>query len=795
MANRPERKQHSDHRANMTVLKRTLALMAVFGVAAFVPLVWKLYQLQIVQHEELQSKALRQQTYDTSVAAARGTIYDCNGEPLAMSAEVHNIMIAPREIIAYRESYNDPESSTYKLAHKNPENVWPAPTDEYVAQQLAALLDLDAEKIMERLAKTNSAYEVIKYRVERDESSAVEQFITDSHISGIYVMPTTRRYYPNASLASQIIGWVNYNNDGKGAYGMEAVYEDELAGQTGRVVTAKDGKGKQMLYSFQDYYDALDGNNVHLTLDKTIQHYCEQILEKGVEMFEVQDGAFAIAMDPKTGRILAWANSPTYDLNDPWSVTDPVLSAYLETVRNDPAAAEEAYKTALGEMQNLQWRNKAINETYEPGSTFKAMVLAAALEEGVVNENSQFFCPGYKYVDGYKDPIKCSKRAEQGGHGAQDLAKAVANSCNPAFIEIGQALGAQKFYDYLEDFGMIGKTGVDMQGEADNSKGGLVWPRRLFSNVDLAVASFGQRFKVTPLQIITAASAVVNGGHLMQPYVVDKITDSDGNTVSHTEPTEVRQVISEETSQKCRQILEGVVDGGTGKNAKVEGYRIGGKTGSSQTGEQDHTIVSFLAFAPADDPQVVVLLAYDNPKPSAPNSNTTSKGWYISGGNMAAIMARELMGNILDYLDVEKTYTAQEDTDVPQLAGLNLSSATTRLNNANLTYRTVGDGETVTGQIPAAGAVVPGGSQVLLYMGEEKPTEKVTVPSLTGKNLTTVRSALESLGLYLRASGAGSDAAVAYSQSIEPGTEVERGTVIDVEFSEESTDGAVDLDL
>lgn len=794
MANRPERKSNnSDHRANLTILRRTLGLMVLFGVVAFVPLMWKLYQLQIVQHEDLQGKALRQQTYDTSVTAARGTIYDCNGEPLAMSAEVHNIMIAPREIIEYRKNYSDPESNTYKLARKDPENLWPDPTDEYIAQQLAALLDLEAEKIMERLAKTSSAYEVIKYRVEREESSAVERFIAESHISGIYVMPTTRRYYPNASLASQVIGWVNYNNDGKGAYGVEAVYEEALAGKTGRVVTAKDGSGKQMLYSFQDYYDAMDGNNVHLTLNKTIQHYCEQILEKGVEMFEVQDGAFAIAMDPKTGKILAWANSPTYDLNDPWGVIDPVLSTYLETVRSDPGATEEAYKAALGEMQNLQWRNKAINETYEPGSTFKAMVLAAALEEGVVNDNTQFFCPGYKYVEGYKDPIKCSKRAEQGGHGAQDLAAAVANSCNPAFIEIGQALGAQKFYDYLEDFGMIGKTGVDMQGEADNSKGGLVWPRSSFTNVDLAVASFGQRFKVTPLQIITAASAVVNGGHLMQPYMVEKITDSSGNTISHTEPTEVRQVISETTSEHCRLILEGVVDGGTGKNAKVEGYRVGGKTGSSQTGEKDHTIVSFLGFAPADDPQVVILLAYDNPKPAAPGSNLTSKDWYISGGNMAALMARELMGNILDYLDVEKSYTAQEDVSVPKTSGLTLAAATSRLGGVNLTYRTVGDGDTVTGQIPEAGAMVPGGSQVLLYMGAEKPTAKVTVPQLTGRSVASVRSALEDLGLYLRATGAGSDDAVAYSQSIPQGTEVAPGTVIDVEFSQESIDAAVDL--
>ncbi len=782
--------QQPDRRANRTILMRTLFLMAVFGVAAFIPLFVKLYQIQIRDQDYYEQLAIDQQTRDSTVSANRGTIYDSKGTVLAMSYTVHNIQLSPRDIVELREDYRKAVETAREKGKEPPD--YPEPTDQFIAEGLAEILDLDVDAVLKRLAKTSSAYEVIKWRVEQDEADAVRAFITENHLTGgIFVMPTTKRYYPKHSLAAQVIGWVNFNNDGKGAYGMEAVYEEDLAGETGRVVTAKNGKGTEMLYRFEEYYDAMDGNDLTITIDSTIQYFCERILEKGVEMFEVQDGGFAIAMDPKTGAILAWANSPTYDLNDPWGITDPVLAAYLEAVENDPSASEEAYREALGKLQNQQWRNKAITDTYEPGSTFKSMVLAAALEEGVVNENDHFYCSGSVERGGYT--IRCSKRE---GHKDQDLAKAVANSCNPAFIAIGERLGAEKFYDYLEDFGLIGKTGIDMQGEADNSKGDLVWSRDYFTGIygttSLATASFGQRFKVTPIQMITAASAVINGGHLMQPYVVSSVTDAEGNVLRHTEPTEVRQVVSEETSERCRTILEGVVDGGTGKNARVEGYRIGGKTGSSETGEKDHTIVSFLGFAPADDPQVVILLAYDNPKPSGPNSNYTAGGWYISGGNMAAPMAGELLGNILDYLGVEKSYSAQADTLVPNVAGLNLADATSRLKNANLELRTVGSGDTVTGQIPAAGASIPGGSQVVLYMGENVPTDPVEVPDVTGKTAEAARQALANVGLYMKAAGASDygSSTVASSQSVEAGAMVDRGTAIEVHFIDNAGGGA-----
>ena len=782
--------QQPDRRANRTILLRTLFLMLVCGVCAFVPLFVKLYQIQIVEHEKYEQLAIDQQTRDSTVSASRGTIYDSKGTPLAMSYTVYNIQLSPRDIVKLKDAYQEAVETAREKGKEAPD--YPEPTNQFIAEGLSEILDLDVADIIKRLEKVTSAYEIVKWRVEEEESDAVREFITQNHLSGgIFVMPTTKRYYPKGSLAAQVIGWVNYNSDGKGAYGMEAVYEEQLAGQTGRVVTAKNGKGTEMLYRFEEYYDATNGNDLKLTIDATIQSYCERILAKGVETFEVRDGGFAIAMDPNTGAILAWANSPTYDLNSPWTVTDPVLAEYLEKVENDPGSSDQAYLEALGQVQNQQWRNKAIVDTYEPGSTFKAMVLAAALEEGVVTESDHFYCSGVATVADRK--IRCSKRE---GHGDQDLATAVGNSCNPAFIAIGQRLGAEKFYDYLENFGMIGKTGIDMQGEADNSKGGLVWDRDFFTGVygetSLATASFGQRFKVTPIQLITAASAVVNGGHLMQPYVVSDVTDSDGNIISHTDPTEVRQVVSAQTSERCRTILEKVVDGGTGKNARVEGYRIGGKTGSSETGEDDHTIVSFLGFAPADDPQVIILLAYDNPKPVSAGSNYTAGGWYISGGNMAAIMAGELLEDILDYLGVEKTYSAQADTLVPNLTGLNLADATSRLKNANLTVRTVGGGDTVTGQIPASGASIPGGSQVVVYLGESVPTDPVEVPNVTGKTAEAARQALENAGLYMKATGATDygSSTVALSQSIEAGTLVDRGTAVEVQFIDNSGGGA-----
>ncbi len=779
-----EEKKQTDRRGNRLILGRTIILMVVFGIMLFIPLLVKLYSIQITQHDYYEQLAIDQQTRDVAVAANRGTIYDSNGKPLAMSSAAYDIILSPRDIDTVQKKYTE-EVEAYRDGKRKKPVDWPEPTDAVIAQKLSEILGVEQEKILTRLAKSNSAYEKLAGKVEDDVADRVREFIVEYHLAnGLYCSPTSKRYYPSSSLAAQVIGFVNSEN--QGAYGMEAIYNAALAGETGRVVTAKNGKGTEMLSRYENYYDATNGDNLNLTIDATIQSYCERILQKGIDMYDVQNGGFCIAMNPKTGAILAWANAPDYDLNNPSAIYNPKLQATLEAAKATYGEESDEYKQAVGDARLKQWRNKAINDTYEPGSTFKAMVLAAALEENVVHESDTFHCTGSVTVTGWDKPIRCSKRE---GHGSQTLAQAVANSCNPAFIAIGQRLGAERFYDYLEDFGFTSLTGIDMQGEASNQ----VWKRKFFTSPEgyssLATASFGQRLTVTPIQLITAAASVVNGGHLMQPYVLQSITDADGNMVKNTEPTEVRQTISEQTSALCRKILEGVVDGGTGKNAYQAGYRIGGKTGSSETSEDDHTIVSFLGFAPADDPKVVILLAYDNPKPAAPGGNFTEGGVYISGGNMGAPRAGELLANILDYMGVEKQYTADEltraDVLVPSVTGLSALDAQKKAESMGLKVRTVGSGEAVTDQMPIQGASIPGGSQIVLYLGESKPTDQVTVPDVSGKSPTAAQEALSAVGLYMKAAGVlGSDTSttIAAGQSIDPGTSVERGTVIKVQF-------------
>ncbi len=797
-----------DRKLNRTILHRTLFLLVTFGLLTFIPLFFRLWTIQIRDHELYQGKAISQQTRDNAVSANRGKILDVNGNVLASSGTVYDVILSPGDFKAVQENWDKKFKDDKGNILTEKRGYYPRPEADTVAAALAEILEVDYERLRAYFEK-NTKYEQLTTRVEREVAQEIWQLISDMHLSNsVYTTPTTKRYYSYGSLASQVIGWVNPNLDNTGAYGMESMYEEELAGETGRVVTAKKGDGTEMKYSFQDYYDATDGNDLHLTIDTSIQYYCERILEKGVEMFDVQNGGFVIAMDPKTGAILAWANSPTYDLNDPWTVSDPVLAEYLETVRTELAEKGElteedkkkAYNTALGNAQNKQWRNKAISDSYEPGSTFKSIVLSIALEEGVVSEASTFYCPGYYVVDGSR--ISCWQK--DGRHGTQTLTQAVQNSCNPAFMQIGQAVGAETFYDYLVNYGLLEPTGIDMQGESTRGPvPNLTWPRSTFAagttdqNTYLATASFGQGLQITPIQLITAISAVVNGGHLMQPYVMDSITDAEGNVVLQTEPTEVRQVISEETSERCRAILEKVVDGGTGKRAYVPGYRVGGKTGSSETLEsrrgEDRTIVSFVGFAPADDPQIVTLVAFDKPQPVSKGSNYTANGYYISGGNMAGMLTGELMEDILEYMGVERVYTEEQqafiDVTVPNVVGQVSSVGIDAAKSAGFTVRTVGEGDTVTGQIPVGGAVIPSGSQVVLYLGEEKPADQVAIPSLWGKTAAQAQEILEKYGLYLRVSGSSrymSATATVASQSLAWGTLVERGTVVECQFSDNS---------
>ena len=597
------------------VFRRSLVLMLVFGVGLFIPLLAQLWNIAIVHHDEYQAKATRQQLMDVTVSANRGDILDANGEVLAMSATVYNLILAPKDLVASvsENKFKDEDGNLDEEAY-NAEIQ--RKRDEVVDGLCELMPDLDREDLERRMQKVNSQYEVLATQIEEADAKAIRTFIEEHKTSYyLYLTPDTKRYYPFASLASQVLGFVNSEG---GAYGLEAGYEDVLKGIPGRVVTGKTGENVEMYNSYSNYIDAINGYDLTLTLDATIQSYAEQMLEKGIEMYDVQNGGFCLVMDPNTGAVLAMASSPEFDPNNYSVVTDSFLQADIaaetpaiyeqlkaenakkpaDEQLTDQELQDKARSQATASARETQWRNRTIREPYEPGSTFKALVLAAALEEGVVSESDTFTCTGSVGIGGHT--IHCSKRT---GHGTQTLAEAVQNSCNPAFIAIGQRLGAEKFYEYFQAFGMTDFTGIDLPGEEK----GINWGSDM-GITDLAVASFGQRFTVTPLQLVTGFSAVINGGSLYQPYVVQKVTDSSGTVVKETESSLVRQVVSEQTSQRARTILETVVSQGGGKNAYQAGYRIGGKTGSAETLEDGRTIVSFMGFAPADDPQVIVLM-------------------------------------------------------------------------------------------------------------------------------------------------------------------------------------------
>lgn len=785
------------------VFRRSLVLMLVFGVGLFIPLLAQLWNIAIVHHDEYQAKATRQQLMDVTVSANRGDILDANGEVLAMSATVYNLILAPKDLVASvsENKFKDEDGNLDEEAY-NAEIQ--RKRDEVVDGLCELMPDLDREDLERRMQKVNSQYEVLATQIEEADAKAIRTFIEEHKTSYyLYLTPDTKRYYPFASLASQVLGFVNSEG---GAYGLEAGYEDVLKGIPGRVVTGKTGENVEMYNSYSNYIDAINGYDLTLTLDATIQSYAEQMLEKGIEMYDVQNGGFCLVMDPNTGAVLAMASSPEFDPNNYSVVTDSFLQADIEAeipaiyqqLKTENAAKpadeqltdqelqDKARSQATASARETQWRNRTIREPYEPGSTFKALVLAAALEEGVVSESDTFTCTGSVEIGGHT--IHCSKRT---GHGTQTLAEAVQNSCNPAFIAIGQRLGVEKFYEYFQAFGMTDFTGIDLPGEEK----GINWGSDM-GITDLAVASFGQRFTVTPLQLVTGFSAVINGGSLYQPYVVQKVTDSSGTVVKETEPSLVRQVVSEQTSQRARTILETVVSQGGGKNAYQAGYRIGGKTGSAETLEDGRTIVSFMGFAPADDPKVIVLMAYDTPQEASPGSSYSTSGDYISGGAMAAPRAGELIAQILDYMGVEKQYTTEESAAViittPKAVGYYLSDAISRVESKGLKYRTVGEGDVVTSQVPAANASIPGGSTVILYLGDAKPDEATTVPNVVGLGYEAAKNKLEAAGLFMRAVGGStfySEASKAQSQSVAAGESVAMGTIVDVQFSTPVDDG------
>lgn len=749
---------------NRQMLRRTIVLMALFGVALFVVLLLRLYRLQIVEHDYYEGLAIEQQLREAPTAAARGSIYDRNMLPLAVSASVDNVYLSPAEIEMYGED------------------------KELIAKGLSDILELDYDDILEKASRTGSWYVTVARKVEQDKADEVRRFKSENSLRGVRLETDTKRYYPNSTLGCHLIGFVGTDN--YGLEGIEARYDSALRGSTGRTVRATNAFGTDLLFSqFEEYYPGKDGYDLVTTIDSTIQFYIEKHLKQAVEDYDIQNGAGAIAMDVNTGAILAMASLDNYDLNNFLDVSDDAREAI------NSAATEEEAQQLLSAAQMKQWRNKALSDTYEPGSTFKIITLSMALEEKAVSLNDSFYCGGNVSVLGRTTPIRCWKTT---GHGSQNLTQAVQHSCNAAFVNIGQRVGAETFYKYCEAFGFLNQstdpdenltatTGIDLSGES----GSIWWSKNTFCSPknlsQLAAASFGQTFTITPLQLITAVSACVNGGRLMQPYVVGSMLNPDGSVAYERKPTMVRQVISAETSETVRSILEKVVgdpNDGTGRNAAVAGYRIGGKTGTSekvsleaQTGEKQY-IVSFIGFAPADDPKIAILVFLDTP--------SNESGIYVSGGQMAAPVVGNMMADILPYLGVEperdEDSAVEGDTTMPSLTGQSLSKAIDRLSNARLNYRTIGNGDTVTDQLPKAGSTLASGTQVIVYLGAEPSAEQESLPDLTGMSYNQARDTLSYYGIYIQTISPvlDGDRQLVSSQNISEGTLVDHGTVIAV---------------
>lgn len=818
MTDRPRRKSDAARRANQVIRGRTMLIMLLLGVASFTVLFWKLYDLQINRHDELKAEAVSQQTDSMVISASRGTIYDKNGEIMAISYSTETVLLDPGGVQDFVESQEQKiQDAAEEAAEKGAPYTAPEVLDQaYIARGLSRILDVEEETILEHLENTANRYWEVKKKVDQDVADEVRRFINGeiddegnqlttvdedgntvlistggrpTRLQGISLTPDTKRLYPFGSLAGNVIGFVNANN--MGAYGLEASYDDVLSGSTGLTITPTNVNGTPLLFSGgEQMFDAENGSSLVLTLDTNVQYALEKGLESMLDKYDAANGGTGIVMDVNTGGIVAMASYPNYDPGDFSTIYTEGLQAELDAAlaeiqqNRSTYETEEAYNQALANaratIQFKQWRNKCYQDTYEPGSTFKPITLATALEEGVVNMNTTFTCTGSIHVEGWGKPINCSKRA---GHGTQTLKVATGNSCNPAFVTMGLKIGTEAYYRYLKSFGLMETTGIDLPAEAE----GIFANEDSFNSnvVSLAAYSFGQTFNVTPLELIRAQAATINGGYLYTPYLVEQVLDDEGNILSQHETTAVRQVISEETSAKVRECLEWVVSDGGGRNGQVKGYRIGGKTGTADKGKTGDVVVSFVAFAPADDPQIIMLIAMDSP--------ARDTGTYPSGGAMVAPVASKVMAEILPYLGIEPTYTAEElmgaDTTVPYVVGMTREEAQQRVKDRGFGCQIVGDGDTITDQTPAGGAIIPGNATVILYAGAEKATELCTVPNLLGRTASEANSLASNAGLILRFTGATnstSGSIVVLNQDVEAGAQVEPGTVISVQLGDTS---------
>lgn len=749
----PGSKNNSKKRAEkgpaQRLRQRTAILILLILVLGFGAAVLRLTYLTTVQSSELQESAVDLQLADTTVSAKRGTIYDANGNVLAESASVWQVVMSP-------------------VNFKNDKQRQAA------AKGLSEIFDLEYNDVLDD-TKQQSHYVVVKRRIESDEREKVLELIDtlkkDYSCSGvIQLLDDYKRYYPKNSLASSVIGFTG--SDDQGLEGIEYEYDSYLSGTPGRIITAQNARGTDMPFRYEQNVESEDGNNVYLTIDETIQSICEKYMQKGVEDNNVLNKGVCIAMDVNTGAILAMVTTDGYDLNNPYELSAKDKKKIKSTPKKKQAEAESA---ALSNM----WRNKAVADTYMPGSVFKMCVASAALEENLVNEKTSFTCTGSILVEG--ETIHCSNIS---GHGTQNFVEVISNSCNPAFIQIGQMLGAGKFRQYYQGFGFSDKTGIDLPGEAEDS----FWKEGKMGGVDLAVASFGQNFTITPIQMITACAAVSNGGYVVQPHVVSKITDSKGNVIKTVDKKVKRQVISDDTSKKMNEYLEYNTERQGAAAGYISGYKVAGKTGTTEkrgvtkfeSSFSEDYISSFCGYAPADDPQIAMLVFFDTPDGDAYYGSQVSSPVFIN-----------IMSEVLPYLDVKTSYTDEElgyvDASAGDYTGVSVDEAKTAVEADGFTATVKGNGSTVISQIPTVSSGLQKGGSIVLYTDSNSQSETVSVPSLIGLSPDEVNNVASAYGLNVSFSGATTSSGTSSSQNIEAGTSVSPGTVITVSFADSSS--------
>lgn len=749
----PGSKNNSKKRAEkgpaQRLRQRTAILILLILVLGFGAAVLRLTYLTTIQSSELQESAVDLQLADTTVSAKRGTIYDANGNVLAESASVWQVVMSP-------------------VNFKNDKQRQAA------AKGLSEIFDLEYNDVLDD-TKQQSHYVVVKRRIESDEREKVLELIDtlkkDYSCSGvIQLLDDYKRYYPKNSLASSVIGFTG--SDDQGLEGIEYEYDSYLSGTPGRIITAQNARGTDMPFRYEQNVESEDGNNVYLTIDETIQSICEKYMQKGVEDNNVLNKGVCIAMDVNTGAILAMVTTDGYDLNNPYELSAKDKKKIKSTPKKKQAEAESA---ALSNM----WRNKAVADTYMPGSVFKMCVASAALEENLVNEKTSFTCTGSISVEG--EIIHCSNIS---GHGTQNFVEAISNSCNPAFIQIGQMLGAGKFRQYYQGFGFSDKTGIDLPGEAEDS----FWKEGKMGGVDLAVASFGQNFSITPIQMITACAAVSNGGYVVQPHVVSKITDSKGNVIKTVDKKIKRQVISDDTSKKMNEYLEYNTERQGATAGYISGYKVAGKTGTTEkrgvtkveSSFSEDYISSFCGYAPADDPQIAMLVFFDTPDGDAYYGSQVSSPVFIN-----------IMSEVLPYLDVKTSYTDEElgyvDASAGDYTGVSVDEAKTAVEADGFTATVKGNGSTVISQIPTVSSGLQKGGSIVLYTDSDSQSETVSVPSLIGLSPDEVNDVASAYGLNVSFSGATTSSGTSSSQNVEAGTSVSPGTVITVSFADSSS--------